>query len=70
VYPKGLFGCDDPQGRRLKQIATLGDAVNNGTVHTIGSTPFNAPVVLIFTPDQGTDGQRFRKEKLYETPII
>ncbi len=57
VYPKGLFGCDDPQGCRIQQIATLGDAVNNGTVHTIGPTRFNTPVVLIYTPDQGTDAR-------------
>lgn len=55
VYPKGMFGCNDPQGCRLRQIATLGDAVNNGTIHTIGPTRFNTPVVLIYTPDQGTD---------------
>lgn len=55
VYPKGMFGCTDPQGCRLRQIATLGDAVNNGTIHTIGPTRFNTPVVLIYTPDQGTD---------------
>ena len=31
--------------------------MNNLTVKTIGPTPFNAPVVLIFTPDQGTDSR-------------
>lgn len=47
VYPEG----------RLPVIATLGDAVNNATVKTTGPTPFNSPVVLIFTPDQGTDAR-------------
>jgi len=57
VYPKGMFGCIDSQGCRLRQIATLGDAVNNGTIHTIGPTRFHTPVVLIYTPDQGTDAR-------------
>jgi hypothetical protein len=66
VYPKGMFlcdkpeactRCDKPEGCRIKQIATLGDAVNNGTIRTIGPTPFNTPVVLIYTPDQGTDAR-------------
>lgn len=43
-----------PDGRK-PIFATLGDSVNNATIKTIGSTPFNAPVVLIFTPDRGTD---------------
>jgi len=47
VYPEG----------RLPVFATLGDSVNNATIKTTGSTPFNAPVVLIFTPDQGTDAR-------------
>jgi len=38
-------------------LASVGDTVNNGTVRTIGDTPFDAPVVLIFTPDQGTDAR-------------
>jgi hypothetical protein len=37
--------------------ATLGDTVNNATVKTIGPTPFNSPIALIFTPDQGTDAR-------------
>ena len=37
--------------------ANLGDTVNNATVKTIGSTPFNSPVALIFTSDQGTDAR-------------
>lgn len=43
--------------RRNPILASVGDAVNNGTVRTIGDTPFDAPVVLIFTPDQGTDAR-------------
>jgi hypothetical protein len=31
--------------------------VSNATVKTIGPTPFNSPVVLIFTPDQATDAR-------------
>jgi len=45
-----------PDGRK-QILATLGDAVNNATVKTIGSTPFNSPVVLIFTPDQTTEAR-------------
>ena len=44
---------------RRTLLASLGDALNNATIKTVGNTfgnqPFNAPVVLIFTPDQGTD---------------
>jgi hypothetical protein len=47
VYPTG----------RLPVFATLGDSVNNATIKTTGHTPFNAPVVLIFTPDQRTDAR-------------
>ncbi|HSB13236.1 MAG TPA: hypothetical protein VLE22_02185, partial [Bryobacteraceae bacterium] len=36
-------------------LSTLGDAVNHATIKTTGPTPFDAPVVLIFTPDRGTD---------------
>ena len=36
-------------------LSTLGDAVNNATIKTTGPTPFDAPVALIFTSDQGTD---------------
>jgi hypothetical protein len=37
--------------------ATLGDTVNNATIKTIGPTPFNSPVALIFTPDQTTEAR-------------
>ncbi len=45
-----------PDGRR-RVLATLGDAVNHATVQTVGPRPFNAPVALIFTPDQTTDAR-------------
>ena len=45
----------NPDGTWKSLWATLGDAVNNLTVKTTGPTPFNSPVALIFTPDQGTD---------------
>ena len=49
-----------PDGTRQPLWASLGDAVNNATVKTTGPSPFNSPVALIFTPDQGTDA-RIRK---------
>lgn len=45
-----------PDGRSMV-LASLGDGVNNATIKSIGSTPFNSPMVLIFTPDQGTDAR-------------
>jgi len=44
-----------PDGSRKPVPATLGDSVNVATVNTVGPTPFNAPVALIFTPDRTTD---------------
>jgi hypothetical protein len=41
--------------QRTEILSTLGDAVNHATIKTTGPTPFDAPVVLIFTPDRGTD---------------
>jgi len=38
-------------------FASLGDTVNVSTVKTVGPSPFNRPVVLIFTPDQGTEAR-------------
>lgn len=38
-------------------FASLGDAVNNATIKTAVTPPFNSPVVLIFTPDQKTDAR-------------
>ncbi|HYN14531.1 MAG TPA: hypothetical protein VES66_01930 [Terriglobales bacterium] len=43
-----------PDGRK-QILASLGDAVNIATVKTIGSTPFNSPVALIFAPDHTTE---------------
>ncbi|HEY3413766.1 MAG TPA: hypothetical protein VGM51_12040 [Armatimonadota bacterium] len=45
VYPTG----------RKRVWSTLGDTVNNATIKTLGPTPFNSPVALIYTPDRGTD---------------
>lgn len=47
----------DPDQDRIPLVATLGDAINNATIKTIGPTPFNTPVVVIFTPDRGTDAR-------------
>jgi hypothetical protein len=51
---------------------SLGDPVNNATVKTTGSTPFNSPVALIFTPDQGTDAhvRKALKSAGYPAAII
>jgi len=46
-----------PDGSRHPLHATLGDAVNNLTIKTMGPTPFNSLVALIFTPDKGTDAR-------------
>jgi hypothetical protein len=35
----------------------VGDAVNNLTVKTTGPTPYNSPVAVIFTADQGTEAR-------------
>ncbi len=56
-YGPYLWAKMYPDGKTRLPFATLGDAVNNATVKTIGSTPFNAPVVLIFTPDQTTEAR-------------
>lgn len=36
---------------------SLGDTVNVATIKTIGPDPYSAPMVLIFTPDQGTEAR-------------
>lgn len=46
-----------PDGSRKNVTATLGDSVNVATVDTVGPTPFNAPVALIFTPDRTTEAR-------------
>jgi hypothetical protein len=38
-------------------LASVGDAVNQRTIRTIGPDPFNRPVVFIFTPDRNTDAR-------------
>ena len=52
--------CGMPDGKKQALWATVGDSVNNATVKTTGSTPFDSPVAFIFTPDRGTDA-RVRK---------
>lgn len=44
------------EGRRYI-LASLGDQLNNAVIKSVGNSPFNSPVVLIFTPDQGTDAR-------------
>jgi len=51
-YPDELPGT-----QRRWLVATLGDAINNATIKTTGPTPFGTPVVIIFTPDRGTDAR-------------
>lgn len=45
-----------PDGSRYI-LASLGDQLNNAVIKSIGNSPFNTPVALIFTPDQGTDAR-------------
>lgn len=45
-----------PDGSRYI-LASLGDQLNNAVIKSIGDSPFNSPVALIFTPDQGTDAR-------------
>lgn len=45
----------DGQKRAIGSSAV--DPVNSATIKTAGPTPFDAPVALIFTPDQGTDAR-------------
>lgn len=54
-YYAFLFTRTFPDGSRQQLFATLGDTVNNATIKTIGPTSFDSPVVIIFTPDRGTD---------------
>jgi hypothetical protein len=54
VYPgstEGFFAPHQPL------LASLGDAVNQRTIKTIGPDPFNSTAVFIFTPDQGTEAR-------------
>lgn len=56
-FLRARVGAD---GTRQPLWATLGDSVNHLTIKTTGSSPFNSPVAMIFTPDQDTDA-RVRK---------
>jgi hypothetical protein len=62
----------NPSGTPLPLWANLGDTVNNASVKTIGNTPFNSPIALIFTPDKGTDarGRQALKRAGYLGAII
>jgi len=58
------FGCHAflwsktyPDRQPERMFATLGDAVNNATIRTLGVDPFDSPVALIFTPDRKTDAR-------------
>lgn len=55
-YQPYLLAKVYPQGS-IPVFASLGDTVNLRTIKTLGPTPFNSPVILIFTPDQGTDAR-------------
>lgn len=46
-----------PDGRRLPLVTSVVDPVNNATIKTTGPTPFDRPVVLIFTADRRTDAR-------------
>lgn len=50
-----IVGCQGDPSHCLDVFAGLGDSVNVATINTTGPTPFNRPVVLILTADQGTD---------------
>ena len=52
-----LYTKEFPDGKRTELLGNLGDTVNNATVKTLGSTPFDRTVALIFTPDKGTDAR-------------
>jgi hypothetical protein len=59
--PAGLLtdpiqGCEG-NPHCLDVGGSLGDTVNIATIKTIGPDPYNAPMVLIFTSDQGTDAR-------------
>jgi hypothetical protein len=48
----------DGNGQTRKQLlASLGDGVNNAVIRSIGSTPFNSPMAIVFTPDRATDAR-------------
>ena len=55
-YTPYLFTRLYPDGKK-SIFASLGDQLNNAVIKSIGDSPFNSPVALIFTPDQGTDSR-------------
>jgi hypothetical protein len=55
-YTPYLYTRVYPDGRR-SIFASLGDQLNNAVIKSIGKSPFNSPVALIFTPDQSTDAR-------------
>ena len=52
-----IVGCEGDPTHCLDVFTSLGDSVNLATINTTGPTPFNRPMVLIFTADQGTDAR-------------
>jgi len=56
-YHAFLWSKTYPDSPRKPMFATLGDAVNNATIRTLGSGPFDSPVAMIFTPDRTTDAR-------------
>lgn len=46
-----------PDGKSRPLVTSVVDPVNHATINTTGSTPFNRPVVLIFTADRRTDAR-------------
>jgi len=56
-YHAFLWSKTYPDSKREPMFATLGDAVNNATIRTLGTGPFDSPVAMIFTPDRKTDAR-------------
>jgi len=56
-YHAFLWSKTYPDKPRQPMFATLGDAVNNATIRTLGTGPFDSPVAMIFTPDRRTDAR-------------
>ena len=54
VYPGSTEGFFAPHKLLL---ASVGDAVNQRTIKTLGRDPFNREVVFIFSPDMGTEAR-------------
>lgn len=67
-----IQGCHPEDTHCLDVGTSLGDAVNVATIKTIGPDPYNAPMVLIFTPDQGTEAhvRAALKKAGYPTAIV